>query len=39
MCLDIGLCTNLNQCNTDWKVGYRILKNYIINFIAQRYEN
>lgn len=25
MYLNIGLCTNLNQSNTDWKVGYRII--------------
>lgn len=25
MYLNICLCTNLNQSNTDWKVGYRII--------------
>lgn len=39
MYLNIGFCANLNQSNTEWKVGYRIIKNYIVNFIAQGYEN
>lgn len=39
MYLNIGLCTNHNQSNTDWIVGYRIIKYHIVNCIAQGYEN
>lgn len=39
MFFNIGLCTNLNQSNSDCKVGYWIIKYYTVSFIAAGFEN
>lgn len=39
MYLNIDLCINPNQSNTDCEVRYRIIKYYTVSFIAERFGN